>query len=255
LDAAALDALDHNHLEANRIFSVCSARGEFWERRDVALVSCGLPAEALNWGFLKPPHGDAIAAAAAVRGFFAERKLPFQVRYRDDGSDPLAALAADGWQRRDPTPGMALRVPSSIAAPPGDLLIREVRTPGELAAYREAAVRGFGFPVAVARFFLDDRILAVPRLRLYAGHVGGAVVATSMLVASGAVAGIYWVATLEEHRRHGYGEALTWAAVAGGRALGCEIASLQASKAGRPVYARMGFAHVLDYAGLRPPAT
>ena len=66
------------------------------------------------------------------------------------------------------------------------------------------------------------------------------------------VAGIYWVATIEEQRRRGYGEALTWAAVAGGRELGCGIASLQASKLGRRIYARMGFEHGLDYEYLHP---
>jgi GNAT superfamily N-acetyltransferase len=81
----------------------------------------------------------------------------------------------------------------------------------------------------------------------------GALVATSLVVATGAVAGIYWVATQEEHRGRGFGAAITWAAVAGGRALGCRVASLQASKAGQPVYARMGFAHVLDYEWLHPP--
>jgi predicted GNAT family acetyltransferase len=92
----------------------------------------------------------------------------------------------------------------------------------------------------------------LPQVRLYSGLVDGAVVATSILVATGAVAGIYWVATIEEQRGRGYGEALTWAAAAGGRELGCAIASLQASKAGRPVYARMGFEHVLDYEYLHP---
>jgi GNAT superfamily N-acetyltransferase len=106
--------------------------------------------------------------------------------------------------------------------------------------------------VQAAKHFLDERLLAVPRLRFYAGRVDGAVVSTSMLVATGAVAGIYWVGTLEKHRGRGYGEALTWAAVAGGQELGCELASLQASKLGRPVYARMGFAHVLDYEYLHP---
>jgi GNAT superfamily N-acetyltransferase len=74
-----------------------------------------------------------------------------------------------------------------------------------------------------------------------------------MLVATGSVAGIYWVATLDEQRGRGYGAALTWAAVAGGRELGCRIASLQASRLGRPVYSRMGFVHVLDHESLRPP--
>ena len=80
-----------------------------------------------------------------------------------------------------------------------------------------------------------------------------AVVATSILFTTGDVEGIYWVATLEEQRGRGYGEALTWAAALGGQRAGCRIASLQASQLGRPVYARMGFAHVLDYEHLLPP--
>ena len=104
-----------------------------------------------------------------------------------------------------------------------------------------------------ARIFLNDRLLALPQVRLYAGLVDGTVVATSMLVATDRIAGIYWVATIEERRRRGHGEALTWAAVAGGRELGCGVASLLASKAGRPVYARMGFEHVSDQQHLLPP--
>jgi GNAT superfamily N-acetyltransferase len=73
-----------------------------------------------------------------------------------------------------------------------------------------------------------------------------------VLAATGSVGGIHWVATLEGRRGRGHGEALTWAAVAGGREAGCRVASLQASKLDRPVYARMGFAHVLDYEHLLP---
>jgi hypothetical protein len=249
-----LDALDENYLDANRVFVACSERGEYVERRDVAIVSCGLRVDQLNWGFLKPPHASPAETAEAVRAWFEGRRLPFHLDVRGDHRERVRGLEAAGWrQERDPNPGMSLAIPGAIPAPPGRLAIEEVRTPAALVAFREAAFRGFGFPVAAARLFLDERLLGLPRVRLYAGIVDGAAVATSILVATGDVAGVYWVATAQEHRGRGYGEALTWAAVAGGRALGCKVASLQASKLGFPVYARMGFAHVLDYVLLDPP--
>ena len=86
---------------------------------------------------------------------------------------------------------------------------------------------------------------------------GGALIATSlaiMLIATGRIAGIYWVATLEAHRRKGYAEALTWAALAAGRSRGCTIGSLQASVLGRPVYVRMGFEQTAEYVHFQRPA-
>ena len=57
MDRDTLAALDANYLDANRAF-VCGAdTGEYVERRDIAIVCCGLPAQALNFGFLKPPYG------------------------------------------------------------------------------------------------------------------------------------------------------------------------------------------------------
>lgn len=251
----ALTALDENFLDASRIFVIASGRGEYRERRDVAIACCGLPAEALNWGFLKPPYSDLAATAAAVHAYFRERKLPFNLTFRD--ADPrriVSELGALGWRRReDPTPGMTLALPAAIPAASAGLSIEPVRTSAQLAAFREAAFRGFGYPVAVAPLFLPERLIEMPQVRLFAGLVDGEVVATSLLIATGSIAGIYWVATLEAHRGRGHGEALTWAAAAAGCEFGCTLASLQASKLGRPVYARMGFAHALDYEHLLPP--
>jgi hypothetical protein len=250
-----LPALDANFLDASRIFMSVADSGEYVERRDVAISCCGLPAQALNFGFLKPPWSDLAATADWVRSWFAERKLPFRLTFRDpDTHRPARALAPAGWRASgDRTPGMTLAVPGAVPPPPAGLAIRVVDAPNLLVGYRETAFRGFGYPVAVAPRFMNERLFDLPQVRLFAGLIGDTVVATSMLVASGAVAGIYWVATLEGHRGRGYGEALTWAAVAGGREFGCRIASLQASQLGRPVYARMGFAHVLDYEHLLPP--
>jgi hypothetical protein len=48
---------------------------------------------------------------------------------------------------------------------------------------------------------------------------------------------------------------MTWAAVAGGQALGCTIANLQASQVGRLVYEGMGFEHAYDYQYVYPPGS
>lgn len=254
MDPATLRSLDCNFLDANRIFMGASKTGEYLERRDVAIACCGLPAQSLNWGFLKPPYEDLAASAGAVRSYFTDRKLPYQLTFRDIERAPARALEGAGWRRRaEPTPGMALPMPASIPPAPAGLAIEAVRTPEALVPFREVAFRGFGYPPAAAHVFLNERLLGLPGVRLYAGRVGGEVVATSLLVATGEVGGIYWVATLEEQRGRGYGEALTWAAVAGGIEAGCRVASLQASQLGRPVYARMGFAHVLDYEQLLAP--
>ena len=254
MDRGTLAALDANYLDASRVFVSGSDPGEYVERRDVAIVCCGLLARSLNFGFLRPPYGDLAASAAAVRAYFEERKLPYQLSFRDAALAPARALEASGWSRGpDATPGMTLALPASVPGLPAGLTIEEVKTPEQLVAFRETAFRGFGYPVAAARLFLTERLLALPNARLYAGLADGAVVATSILFTTGDVAGIYWVATLEEQRGRGYGGALTWAAALGGQRAGCRIASLQASQLGRPVYARMGFAHVLDYEHLLPP--
>ncbi len=251
----AMSAMDCSYLDAQRIFMSCSDTGEYLERKDVAIASCGLPVEQLNFGFPKPPFDDLRATADAVRTYFGSRELPFQLTFRaGDRRRAAEALESSGWHgRHDPTPGMALAIPGAIPAPPARLAIETVRTPEQLVAFREVAFRGFGHPVAAAHIFFNEHLLAVPQVRLYAGAVDGTVVATSVMVATAGVAGVYWVVTSEEQRGNGYGAAITWAAVGGGREFGCRMASLQASKIGRPVYARMGFEHVIDYEYLYPP--
>ena len=54
-------------------------------------------------------------------------------------------------------------------------------------------------------------------------------------------AGLYWITTREAWQRRGVGTAMTLAALRDARALGYELAVLQATQAGSSVYHRLGF--------------
>ena len=59
--------------------------------------------------------------------------------------------------------------------------------------------------------------------------------------------GVYSIATMGAARRRGYGAAMTARIVAEGVAAGCDVAIVQASEMGRPIYERLGFRTVVHY--------
>jgi hypothetical protein len=97
-------------------------------------------------------------------------------------------------------PGMLLDPIRAGAAPPAELVVREVRSEEDLVRYQETAFAGFGFPATSGQLFLTAQLLDMPNVKLYLGLVGDRPACTSALCASGPVAGIYWVATLPELR-------------------------------------------------------
>lgn len=70
---------------------------------------------------------------------------------------------------------------------------------------------------------------------------GGPIVGHAVLNVDGATAGIYDMGVAEQHRRRGHGTALTVAAVARARELGCMSVTLNATGEGEPMYRRAGF--------------
>jgi len=87
-----------------------------------------------------------------------------------------------------------------------------------------------------------------PDVGLLGGYLDNEPVACSIALRSGSVVGIYAVGTSERARRRGIGTAMTWAAVDEGRHWGCDVAVLQASGMGQPIYQAMGFRVVSSYA-------
>jgi predicted acetyltransferase len=70
---------------------------------------------------------------------------------------------------------------------------------------------------------------------------------------TGRTIGVYSIATIPSARRHGYGAAMTARVVADGARDGCDVAILQASPMGRPIYERLGFRTVVTYDAFTNP--
>jgi GNAT superfamily N-acetyltransferase len=99
------------------------------------------------------------------------------------------------------------------------------------------------------RDLISPAVLNTPGIRCYVGEAKGRAVTTALSVTTGNCVGIFSVATLPEHRRRGYGSAITARAVYDGLTEGARWAWLSASQAGYPVYRDMGFSSLdqLDF--------
>jgi len=253
MDEATLRAADRNYCEANGAFMATSRQGELYESERLHLVSCGIRARAFNIAFFKAPVGDPADGIRRAEAFFGERALPFRFTVRHTHEDDCApVLRQMGYERREETPGMLLAPLRESPRPPAELEIRPVEGPEDLAAFQRIAFEAFGLPAELGAAYLTEQLLALSQVRFYLGCHRGEPVATSLLFLTGDVAGIYWVATASEQRGRGFGEALTWAAVGGGRERGARFASLQASALGEPVYGRMGFETPIRYVHYEP---
>lgn len=246
--AALLHACDVNLWWADALFFGASPRGEVTELSDLHLASCGFPAAQFNGAFLKQPDGDVQAAIARAEAHFERVGLPFLFNIRSDWEERMAPrLRARGYEPMGTAPAMVLDPARDGAGEVPGLEIAVVESADELTVFQETAFAGFGLPGELGALFLTEDLLRAPGVVLYVGRLDGTPAATSCLVPTPEVAGIYWVATLEDFRGRGLGEALTWAAVRGGLEQGLPVASLQASAMGAPVYERMGFVTTLDY--------
>ncbi len=248
------DPIDANYRQATGVFVATSKLGEVLEAQDVYITNSGVPVLDYNMVFVKRPSHELAATLENAARYFEGKKLPYRVCVRADRADECRSLLLPrGFVEPKPFPGMQLSPIPEVPRTPSGLEIRRVREAETLADFQKTAFEGFGLPTAAAPLFLTEHLLPLPGVALFAGYTNGEPVCTSGLVVTAGVAGIYWVATLERFRGRGYGEAVTWQAVAAGRRMGCDVASLQASELGRPVYERMGFVSDRDYARFDSP--
>ena len=237
----------------------CSPSVEIERLEGVVGLRSSMPFDWFNQVMVERDDARATDLLAAARPRPGRADGPI-IRLRDGTDDRFVPdLLRAGWVtggQGTMTPGMVAFPIDHLATIAPDLPgfeIRRVTDPDGVEDHRAVVTEGFGVARSVAVGTADLRLLGVAECTIYVGYAGGLPVTSGLGWRSGRTIGVYAISTVPAARRRGYGEAMTARVVADGIAAGCDVAVLQASETGRPIYARLGFRVDVQYrAYLRP---
>jgi N-acetylglutamate synthase len=209
----------------------------------ISLMS-GLPMATLN-GVLtdavRPDVTELDRAAAGVAGL----PLPWSIQFRGVPEPAAERMAARyGLTARTTSPLMVYHPASDQQAPPARAsATAAVRTAGleDRTDYAAALAAGFQAPPEIMAPFSSPEAFAMPGAVPYLAREDGQVVAVGFGVFGDGTAGVFNIATVPAYRGRGYGRAVTGRIVADGVARGADLAYLQSSEDGYPLYQSMGF--------------
>lgn len=240
---------DRLHLNLMRVNAwVGEATGGAVERGDgTILASTRSKMRFLNSALRERSDEDAAPFIARARDFFTERGRGFTA-YCWPGDPELERAAAEAGMGlvQESYPEMACRAP--VPSLPGDVRAVETVADAELYwAVCEGAYASLGFPPGVFRETFDPELLLEPECWACLGFEDGQALACASLYAVDDVGFIGWVGALPEGRGRGLAAACTVAATNRAFARGLEVASLQASAMGAPLYPRLGYERIYDY--------
>jgi len=240
----------------------CAPGARVHRHGGVVTILSDIPFDWFNQVLVERPGATAADLLAGVEAGLGHAG-GFVVRLRDGIDDRFiptltrAGLVAAG--EATATPGMVLfpidrdaiaRVTEPRHLPA--LEIREVRDALGIDEHRRVVTAGFGSQPAVASGTTCVALLDRPECVVYVGYAEGTPVASGLGWRTGRTIGVYAIATIATARRRGYGAAMTARVVTDGLASGCEVAILQASELGRPIYERLGFQVDVRYSAWIP---
>jgi hypothetical protein len=205
---------------------------------------------------------DDVAAedfVARAKEFFAALNRGFSIWTRagqaaDD--DLVAAAEAAGFQDVYAMPEMLLGAELAVERLPAGAELRRLSTEDEAPGFWKVAKEAYasnGFPPEVFAGYTDHSGLLADNVVAFIAYLDDEPASIAMTIVSHGVAGIYWVGSRERARGLGLGRVVTVAATNAGLALGAEVAALQASPMGRPIYAKLGYETAFDYRLLMSP--
>jgi GNAT superfamily N-acetyltransferase len=212
-----------------------------WSRSQDGTVTIvtGLPIPTLNGVWALDEGVGTAQLVQQLRAVQASR-LPFCLQARPvcRGAAAAAISAVASEPLASEIPLLVLDGPLGAAGAPG-LTIRSLGL-AESSLHGALAARAFD---AGAEVFdcVTDPALTLPGTRVYLGDVDGEPVTTALAITVGDAVGVFNVATPPEHRRRGYGTAITGRILNDAFAAGASWSWLQSSPEGAGIYERLGF--------------
>lgn len=221
-----------NHAEHNAAYAEALG-GRVLRDDDLVAVDIDSPLAFLNAVVpLGPVASGRVAEVAAA--FYGGRRYAV-VDYFES-----VDLGAAGYSSADPLPVM-VREAAPGPAPVLGLDVERVADATSLAAFERVVIVGSELTPyldAPAHALWGERLVEHPTLRLYLGRIDGLPVTCAATVVEDDAVGVYAVSTVHEHRRRGYGAAVTAAALDDAPPV---PAVLTASPLGAGMYTRLGF--------------
>jgi len=184
--------------------------------------------------------------------FYGKRRRGFNLYLRGHVDAELENICEDrGMIRIGSPPGMHLAAPLPEWALDRDVTVRVVADQegmADFAAVTVASYKSLGLPEDTGRrLFARPERMCRPHVLPVVAYDGGVPAAAAMAFLSHGIAGIYWVGTVETHRRRGLADQCTRLAGNQAFARGARQVVLQASPMGEPVYRTMGYREFTRY--------
>jgi len=223
----------------------------------VFTVVSGLPIATLNGVVTDITDPDATAIDRAAVGV-AALGLPWSILFRGEPEPAAERVAARyGLTDRSASPLMAYDVTANPVPPPAraEAAARVAAVgPDDHDEYAAALAAGFEAPLEIMARLGSAAALGMPGAAGYVAREDGRAVAAGLGIFLERTCGIFNIATAPEYRGRGYGRAVTSRILADAIARGSELAYLQSSDDGYPLYKSMGFATVETLTHLAAPA-
>jgi GNAT superfamily N-acetyltransferase len=248
---------DHNLAAATRIHHRWQAGARLHEQGGVMLHQGSLPIPAPFMNTVMRLDGKVPASEVLqhARDFFGGSSNPFApVLFMRRDADIASLLATEGFTLQADLALMLTEQPSvATPLPEGwrlQLVEGRAQTPGmaapDLPGFVDCCAQAYaslGLPAFMTPFFFSraEQVLT-PEVSLVLARRGDEPPAgAAMVLHTGDMAGLYWVATRPEARGQGLAAACTVAATNLALERGAKAVALQASPMGDPIYRRLGW--------------
>jgi ribosomal protein S18 acetylase RimI-like enzyme len=239
-----------NLRESFRAIAASRTAGENRELRGLSIAAAGVAFQMFNAAFLSSPVASETELAQRISlasVHFAARGLEWAFWVCEDFMEPRASRRSrqvferNGLRFSVDLPGMVAERIAPPVKPLPALEIHRVADADTRAAFCGIGSTCFHVPIAWLSEVFDGAGVW-QRFNAHVAYMDGEPVATAATVIGGGAVGVYNVATLPDHRRRGYGEAVMRHALEEARREhGIERTTLQSTPAGYGIYERMGY--------------